>query len=168
MGHGLKLITFYVQKHTAALEMCHNQSIVRDKPLGAPESVKLVYCIKRFSTMKSSHRMLNVYHTVLSHFVLFWFVNCCSGFVWFIIHFHGRIIRHWSSCMVACRNASEVTLKDMESSASICPHQATTEHEPWSIILFIRHWSVSVGVLGNVFLTLKLMATPTKFIKMTS
>ena len=42
MGHGLKLITFYVQKHTAALEMCHNQPLVRHKPLRAPASVKLV------------------------------------------------------------------------------------------------------------------------------
>ena len=44
MEHGLKLITFYVQKHVAALEMCHNEPLVRDKPLGAPAYVKLVYC----------------------------------------------------------------------------------------------------------------------------
>ena len=43
MGHGLKLITFYVQKLIAALAMCHNLLLVRDKPLGAPASVKLVY-----------------------------------------------------------------------------------------------------------------------------
>ena len=43
MWHGLKLIMFYVQKHIAALEMCHNQPLVRHKPLGAPASVKLVY-----------------------------------------------------------------------------------------------------------------------------
>ena len=43
LEHGLKFITFYVQKHTAALRMCHNQPLVRDKPLGAPESVKVVY-----------------------------------------------------------------------------------------------------------------------------
>ena len=43
MGHGLKLIIFYVQKHIAALEMCHNQPLVRDKLLGAPAFVKLVY-----------------------------------------------------------------------------------------------------------------------------
>ena len=42
MGHGLKRIKFYVQKHIAALEMCHNQPLVCDKPLGAPASVKLV------------------------------------------------------------------------------------------------------------------------------
>ena len=42
-GHGLKVITFYVQKHIAALEMCHNQQLVCDKPLGVPASVKLVY-----------------------------------------------------------------------------------------------------------------------------
>ena len=33
MGHGLKLM-FYVQKHITALEMCHNQPLVYDKPLG--------------------------------------------------------------------------------------------------------------------------------------
>ena len=38
-----KVITFYVQKHIAALEMCHNQLLVRDKPLGSPASMKLVY-----------------------------------------------------------------------------------------------------------------------------
>ena len=43
MGHGLKLIMFYVQKHIAALGMCHNPALVRDKPLGVPTSVKLVY-----------------------------------------------------------------------------------------------------------------------------
>ena len=44
MGHALKLITFYVQKHIVALGMCHKPPLVRDKPLGAPASVKLVYC----------------------------------------------------------------------------------------------------------------------------
>ena len=45
MGHGLKLITFYVQKHIAFLAMCHKPPLVRDKPLDAPASVKLVYSI---------------------------------------------------------------------------------------------------------------------------
>ena len=43
MEHRLKHITFYVQKHIAALEMYHNPGQVRDKPLGASTSVKLVY-----------------------------------------------------------------------------------------------------------------------------
>ena len=43
MEHGLKHITYYVQKHIAALVMCYNPALVRDKPLGAPTSVKLVY-----------------------------------------------------------------------------------------------------------------------------
>ena len=42
MGHGLKLISFYVQKHIAALAMCDKPELVRDKPLGAPASVKLL------------------------------------------------------------------------------------------------------------------------------
>ena len=43
MEHGSKHITFYVQKHIAALAMCYNPALVRDKQLGAPASVKLVY-----------------------------------------------------------------------------------------------------------------------------
>ena len=43
MGHGLKLITFYVQKHIATLEMCHNQPLVRNKAEGVPAFVKLDY-----------------------------------------------------------------------------------------------------------------------------
>ena len=44
MDHGLKHITLYVQKHIAAFAMCYNPGIVHNKPLGAPPSVKLVYC----------------------------------------------------------------------------------------------------------------------------
>ena len=40
MEHGLKHITFYVQKHIAALVMCYNAVLVRDKPIGAPAFVK--------------------------------------------------------------------------------------------------------------------------------
>ena len=43
MEHGLNYITLYVQKHIASLAMCYNPSLVRDKPLGAPIFVKLVY-----------------------------------------------------------------------------------------------------------------------------
>ena len=43
MEHGLKHYV-YVQKHKAAFAMCYNQGLVCDKPLGAPISVKLVYC----------------------------------------------------------------------------------------------------------------------------
>ena len=37
--------TYYVlfQEHIAALEICHNQQLVRDRALKAPASVKLVY-----------------------------------------------------------------------------------------------------------------------------
>ena len=44
MERGLKHITFDVQKHIAHLARCSNRPLVRDKPLGAPESLKLVYC----------------------------------------------------------------------------------------------------------------------------
>ena len=30
MGHELKLITFYVEKHLAVLEICHTQPLVPD------------------------------------------------------------------------------------------------------------------------------------------
>ena len=42
MEHGLKHVTLYVQNMLAALAMCSTPVIVRDKPLGAPASVKLV------------------------------------------------------------------------------------------------------------------------------
>ena len=41
MEHGLKPISFYVQKHLVAMGMCYDPALVRDKPLGAPASVKL-------------------------------------------------------------------------------------------------------------------------------
>ena len=44
MDHGLKHISFYVQKRVVAMGMCCNPVLVRDKPLGAPASVKWVYC----------------------------------------------------------------------------------------------------------------------------
>ena len=43
MEHGLKHISFYVQKHTVAMAMCYNPVLAHDKPLGVPASVKLVY-----------------------------------------------------------------------------------------------------------------------------
>ena len=41
--HGLKYITFYVQKHIAPLAICCNLPLVRDKPLGASAFVGPVY-----------------------------------------------------------------------------------------------------------------------------
>ena len=35
---------FYVQKYIAALVMCYNPGLVRNKPLGVAAYVKLVYC----------------------------------------------------------------------------------------------------------------------------
>ena len=42
-GAWIKNITFYVQKHTAVLALCYNPALVRDKLLGVPASVELVY-----------------------------------------------------------------------------------------------------------------------------
>ena len=36
-------ITFYVQKHIAPLAKCYNPPLVRDKPLGVPAIVNLIY-----------------------------------------------------------------------------------------------------------------------------
>ena len=43
--YGAWIKTYYVlcPKHLAALARCHNPALVRDKPLGVPASVKLVY-----------------------------------------------------------------------------------------------------------------------------
>ena len=43
MDHGLKHVSFYVQKHVIAMGMCYNPALVGDKPLGSPASVKRVY-----------------------------------------------------------------------------------------------------------------------------
>ena len=43
MEHGLKYITFYVQKYITFLALCYNPPLVCDKPVGKPSSVKLIY-----------------------------------------------------------------------------------------------------------------------------
>ena len=42
-GAWIKYVSSYVKKHIVHLAMCYNPPIVRDKPLGAPAFVKLVY-----------------------------------------------------------------------------------------------------------------------------
>ena len=44
MEHGLKDIAFYVQKHITPCTVVITSLLVHDKPLGAPTSVKRVYC----------------------------------------------------------------------------------------------------------------------------
>ena len=44
MEHGLKDIAFYVKKHITTRAVCYSFPVVRDKPLGAPAFVRLVYC----------------------------------------------------------------------------------------------------------------------------
>ena len=53
MEHGLKHISFYVQKQIVAMGMCYNPALVRNKPLGAPESVKLVHSICIFILLET-------------------------------------------------------------------------------------------------------------------
>ena len=43
MDHGLKHISFCVQKRVVAMGMCFNPALVPDKLLGVPTSVKQVY-----------------------------------------------------------------------------------------------------------------------------
>ena len=48
MGHGLKDIAFYVQNHITPCAVVITSVLVHDKPRGAPESMKRVYCIRSF------------------------------------------------------------------------------------------------------------------------
>ena len=51
MKHGLKHILFYIEKHPAHRAVCYNFLFVRDKPLGAPTFVKIVYFGNQFNTL---------------------------------------------------------------------------------------------------------------------
>ena len=51
MDHGLKHIPFYVQKRVEAMGMCYNPALYRNKPLGAPASVKWVYWLRPCSVI---------------------------------------------------------------------------------------------------------------------
>ena len=51
MEHGLKHITFYVQKRIAAVAMCYNPGLVHDKPLWSSAYVKLVYYMLLWSRL---------------------------------------------------------------------------------------------------------------------
>ena len=42
MDHGLKHVSFYLQKRVVAMGMCYNPALVRDNSLGAPASVQRV------------------------------------------------------------------------------------------------------------------------------
>ena len=60
MEHGLKYITFYVQKHIAPLAVCYNLPLVCDKPLEVPAFVKLVYI--GYRGINSNNMIRLVYH----------------------------------------------------------------------------------------------------------
>ena len=65
--HGLKDLAFYVQKHIASRAMCHNFLLVRDKPLGAPAFVRLVYWSslpKEYELCNQTRMVLSVHHGV--------------------------------------------------------------------------------------------------------
>ena len=62
LDHGLKHISFYVQKRVGAMGMCYNPALVGDKPLGALASLKRVYCrgqTKVVCILKTSFHWLN-------------------------------------------------------------------------------------------------------------
>ena len=77
MEHRLKHITFYVQKRIAALAMCHNPALVRDKPLGSPASVKLVYGRPSNMVLSYDYTSLgaNWSHSIGRPLLCFWHQN---------------------------------------------------------------------------------------------
>ena len=66
MGHGLKDIALYIQKHIEHRAVSHNFLPVRDQPLGAPAFAKLVYCSLMTITLNSNsipdHHVALMYH----------------------------------------------------------------------------------------------------------
>ena len=74
--HGLKHIIFCVQKHIAALVRCYNPWLVRDKPLGALASMKLVYyTVPDYG----DHKPLRVScsHLPLYNLLCYWCIQRC-------------------------------------------------------------------------------------------
>ena len=74
MEHGLKYITFCVQKHIVAPAMGYNPPLVRNKPLGAPAFVKLVYCyalINLSSTKIFTQRILTAHMQQMLWMILY-------------------------------------------------------------------------------------------------
>ena len=55
MEQVLKHITFYVQNHRAPQAMCYNPLLVRDKMLGVPAFVKLIYFNATFEVKCASN-----------------------------------------------------------------------------------------------------------------
>ena len=86
MDHGLKHISFYVQKRVIAMGMCYDPALVRDKPLGALGSVKRVYYVLkslqiiwmseypkvRYAGVLSSNRLLWLYLLVWYPYLRYW------------------------------------------------------------------------------------------------
>ena len=68
MEHGLKHFSFYVQKHIVTMGMCYNPTLVRDKPLGTPASVKLVYCPGMFQPEHPINETLGMMFNFKSNF----------------------------------------------------------------------------------------------------
>ena len=63
MEHGLKQISFYVQKRIVAMARCYVPALVHDKPLGSPASVKRVYYTGRAN--KISFRKMSLKITLV-------------------------------------------------------------------------------------------------------
>ena len=85
MEHGLKHITFYVQKYIAALAMCYNPGLVRDKPLGAPASVKLIYYVLQntFCSYFTEHYWLGISICLTHWSIVMLFVINDHNYRWF-------------------------------------------------------------------------------------
>ena len=101
MENGLKHITFYVQKHIAALARCYTPGLVCDTPLKAPASVKLVYYLSRSE------------------------IKCCTWYTVSLLYCRRSIPKipyHSFSCLILAKwfiNASEKVIDDFSGLAPI-------------------------------------------------
>ena len=110
-GHGLKLATFYVQKHIAALGMSHNPPLVLDKLLGAPACVKLVYSITpvTLDTIKSIWWFLMPWHQPSCCPFSTWLKMCEGCKVWF------SYTRRYSTAFCAMADRVDMVNFEMEN-----------------------------------------------------
>ena len=79
---------------------CHIFPLVRDKPLGAPASVKWVYC----TWWSYIYKILQFYPLVIGVEDLSWEKALtrigkifCVNFKWFIWFYHRHLLQNWSS-----------------------------------------------------------------------
>ena len=57
MDHGLKPISFYVQKLVVAMGMCYNPALVHDKSLGVPISAIFEIALSTLVDIRSTNEL---------------------------------------------------------------------------------------------------------------